>query len=48
MKCKLTKKNQHNLDYLKKYLKLSFNNKQLFIKFYFSILIIYKILKFNF
>ena len=48
IKCKLIKKNQYNLDYLKKYLKLFSDNKQFFIEFYFLILIIYKILKLDF
>ena len=45
IKCKLIKKNQHNFNYLEKCLKLFFDNKQFFIEFYFSILIIYEILK---
>ena len=45
MKYRLIKKNQYNPDYLKRCLELFFNNEQFFIEFYFSILIIYKILK---
>ena len=48
IKYKLIKKNQYNLNYLKKCLKLFFDNEQFFIKFYFSILIIYEILKLDF
>ena len=48
IKYKSIKKNQHNFDCLKKYLELFSDNEQFFIEFYFSILIIYEILKLDF